>query len=280
MKLLDVVRRHPIEPWSGVHKIPWDEPEFSARMLREHLSQEHDAASRRFLLIERHVGWIHRSLLAEHPCRVLDLGCGPGLYTSRLARLGHECVGIDFSPASIEHARSEAEAEGLACHYRTRDLRAGEFGTRFNLAMLIFGELNTFPPSDARSILANAAAALSPGGTLLLEVYTDAFVRELGTRPPTWYSAPSGLFSDAPHVCLREATWFETARACVERYFVIVSDTGELSSYVSTGQAYSEDDYSRMVSDAGLADEVRHPSLTGEETEGSKGLFVLTARKP
>ena len=47
MKLLDVVRRHPIEPWSGVHKIPWDEPEFSARMLREHLSQEHDAASRR-----------------------------------------------------------------------------------------------------------------------------------------------------------------------------------------------------------------------------------------
>ena len=105
-------------------------------------------------------------------------------------------------------------------------------------------------------------------------------MRELGTRPPTWYSAPSGLFSDAPHVCLREATWFETAQACVERYFVIVSDTGELSSYVSTGQAYAEDDYSRMVSDAGLSDEVRHPSLTGEETEGSKGLFVLTARKP
>lgn len=32
-----------------------------------------------------------------NPTRILDLGCGPGLYTSRLARLGHCCVGIDFS---------------------------------------------------------------------------------------------------------------------------------------------------------------------------------------
>jgi len=34
--------------------------------------------------------------LARGP-EVLDLGCGPGLYASRLARLGHECTGIDYT---------------------------------------------------------------------------------------------------------------------------------------------------------------------------------------
>jgi hypothetical protein len=48
MNLLDLIRRTGIpEPWSEGEKIPWDEPGFSERMLKEHLSQEHDAASRR-----------------------------------------------------------------------------------------------------------------------------------------------------------------------------------------------------------------------------------------
>ena len=59
MDLLDLTNRIEIpEPWSEGEKIPWDEPGFSKRMLEEHLSQEHDAASRRFEIIDRHVDWI------------------------------------------------------------------------------------------------------------------------------------------------------------------------------------------------------------------------------
>ena len=32
--------------WAGRYKIPWDEPGFSRRMLKEHLNQAHDLASR------------------------------------------------------------------------------------------------------------------------------------------------------------------------------------------------------------------------------------------
>jgi 2-polyprenyl-3-methyl-5-hydroxy-6-metoxy-1,4-benzoquinol methylase len=78
-------------------------------MLHEHLSQDHDAASRRGATIDRQVAWIHGALLlAGTPTRVLDLGCGPGLYAERLAALGHRCVGVDVSPASIAFARARA----------------------------------------------------------------------------------------------------------------------------------------------------------------------------
>lgn len=93
--LLDLVNRIPVpEPWQEGDNIPWNEPGFSKRMLDEHLSQEHDAASRRLSKIGEQVDWIHSELLGGHSTRVLDLCCGPGLYTSRLAALGHECVGI------------------------------------------------------------------------------------------------------------------------------------------------------------------------------------------
>jgi len=39
--------------WHGAYKIPWDDPDFSRRMLAEHLSQEHDMASRRVEWIDR-----------------------------------------------------------------------------------------------------------------------------------------------------------------------------------------------------------------------------------
>ncbi len=81
--LSEIVRRQPVaEPWVEGEKIPWHEPEFSRRMLAEHLTQSHDAASRRFDKIDSHVACINRELLKGTSTRVLDLGCGPGLYTS------------------------------------------------------------------------------------------------------------------------------------------------------------------------------------------------------
>ena len=90
MKLTDLIDRAlPATPWEEGDNIPWNDPTFSERMLTEHLQQNSDAASRRFEKIDAQVRWIHDVLLAEQRTRVLDLACGSGLYTSRLARLGH-----------------------------------------------------------------------------------------------------------------------------------------------------------------------------------------------
>ena len=70
--------------WAGAYKIPWDDPDFSRRMLAEHLSQDHELASRRVEWIDRQVKWIHGDLLAGQPAEILDVACGPGLYAHRL----------------------------------------------------------------------------------------------------------------------------------------------------------------------------------------------------
>ncbi len=112
--------------WHGAYKIPWDDPDFSGRMLAEHLAQHHDMASRRVEWIDKEVEWIHNSLLRKRPASILDLGCGPGFYSHRLAMLGHRCCGFDFGPASIEYAQQH-RPNGSPCEFVLGDVRHAAF---------------------------------------------------------------------------------------------------------------------------------------------------------
>ncbi|MBM3190538.1 MAG: class I SAM-dependent methyltransferase [Chloroflexi bacterium] len=280
MRLLDLVNRQPLpEPWAEGDNIPWHDPAFSERMLLEHLSQSHDAASRRFPKIDEQVAWIHGHVLAECPSRILDLGCGPGLYASRLAALGHRCVGIDYSPASIAHARREAERADLPCTYALGDIRQVAYGTGFDLAMLLYGELNVFRPSDARTILLKAHEALAEGGLLLLEPHTFEAMQRIGQEPPRWRTQLSGLFSERPHLYLTESFWDDARAVATNRYFVVDAATGDVARYAQSMQAYTEEGYRALLTGCGFGDPVLYPSLIGQEDASQDGLLVIVARK-
>ncbi|HJO82116.1 MAG: methyltransferase domain-containing protein [SAR202 cluster bacterium] len=294
MDLFDVVRREPIS--SAIpdgSKIPWNDPDFSRRMLREHLTQDHDAASRRSERIERHVAWIHDTALAGNPGRVLDLGCGPGFYSDRLTKLGHRCVGIDFSPASIEYAREHASTADLARGYTLADILTTEFGAGFNLAMVLFGELNAFARSDAANIVEKAFRAIAPGGKILLEVHTFGAVRAMGRNDPTWYSSEQGLFSDSAFICLMEHHWDENTRIATQRFLVIDPKDSQVTRHAQSIPAYTDDEYAEMLESAGFTDISFHatmgeddeqPAATDDATAGDEGkqptFVIVTANKP
>jgi SAM-dependent methyltransferase len=279
--MIDVLLdRKPPEPWSHGGKIPWNSPDFSARMLREHLSQHHDRASRRASVIEEQVAWIHETLLGGRASRLLDLGCGPGLYTSRLAGLGHSCVGIDFSPASIEYAVEFASKENLACEYVLSDFEDTSFRGPHDAALLLFGELNTFPRRVARELLHRLSSALAPGARVVLEVHTEEAVRSRGSEVSTWSTQASSVFSDHPHLTLRECSWHEAEAASVERYFVFDAAAKEPAVYASTTQAYSSEEYSELLGGAGLVELEMYPCLTGRSSAVDPALSVILAATP
>lgn len=265
------------EPWSEGEKIPWNDSAFSNRMLREHLSQQHDAASRRFAVIDQHVAWID-GLLPQRAAHILDLGCGPGLYTSRLARLGHRCVGIDFSPASIAYAREQAAGEGLACDYIEADLRQVAFGGLYDAALFLFGELNVFRPQELESILKRSAAALRSGGVLVLEPSHFASVYAQAHKPARWTRHPKGgLFSERPYLMLYESFWHESQLCAIERYLLLDAETSALSFYSATTQAYHEAELVELLAQNGFEAIRSFPQLGGGEASGD--FYALVAKK-
>lgn len=276
MNLGDIVNRSKKSiPWSEGEKIPWDDPAFSQRMLREHLSQEHDAASRRFEIIDQHVNWIHHTLLKEQPSRILDLGCGPGFYVSRLAKLGHSCTGVDFSPASIEYAKKQNE-ENLTCITLIQhDIRSFDFGSGYDLVMLIYGEFNTFRKPDARNILIKAHEALKPDGRLLIELNSYSCLHAFGLAAPGWHASQGGLFSDQPYLFMEESFWNEEIQAATRRMFVIDTASGEVQQMADNHQVYTEDDLRLMAVECGFTKVQFHTHWPGLAVETDDYLLMV-----
>jgi len=253
MNINDIITRLiPAPPWVDGEKIPWNEPEFSRRALEDHLTQNHDWASRRDELIDRHVAWINGRL--KPGSRILDLACGPGLYTQRLTRQGHSCLGVDFSPASIGYAREKAAEAGLTIEYVLEDIRRFSTDETFDCVMFVFGEFNVFTEDDARAILATAAKALKPGGLFILEGHTYEAVRETGQAPASWWTAEAGegLLSARAHLCLQENFWDEDTAIATTRYYAIDGETAEVTRFCSAMTAYSMKKYEQLFTGAGF----------------------------
>jgi SAM-dependent methyltransferase len=277
MNLHDIIQRSPVpQPWVEGDNIPWNDPGFSARMLNEHLSQDHDLASRRSEKIDQHTDWIHNELLRTQPGQILDLGCGPGLYISRLSEKGHICTGIDFSPASIEYARNKGRS---GCTYLQGDVRMTDFGQDYALVMFIFGELNVFKPEHARLILQKAYAALAEGGDLLLEVHTYAAVKNMGQEPPSWFSSEGGLFSARPHIVLMDSHWDQDCQAATQRYYVIDAETSTVDRFAASYQSYTNAEYELLLTECGFKDVRFYPALGRSDGAPDPTLMAINARK-
>ena len=99
---------HRPEAWSvSTVKELWTRPHLAREMLKYHLSQETEHSSRTIDQIDAIVAWIDAQLELSGK-RVIDLGCGPGLYARRMARRGANVTGVDFSANSLEYARTRS----------------------------------------------------------------------------------------------------------------------------------------------------------------------------
>ena len=262
---------------SRERKIPWDEPAFSQRMLENHLSQEHDWASRRRAVIEQQVAWIAGQLPTG--ARILDLGCGPGFYTRLLAERGFYCTGVDFSPASIAWARQQAQAAGLDIAYHQQDVREYAPETQFDFIMMTFGELNVFSAAEARSLVHRCAQWLVPWGKLLIEVHTYAEVKRQGMADPGWQRCPQGLFLDVPHLLLTEHAWDPAAQTSSTR-FMAIEESGKVTLFGSRMTAWHDDAYLDLLRTAGLTTITRPDEAEWPVSETFTGkLYALLAEK-
>jgi SAM-dependent methyltransferase len=113
--------------------------------------------------------------IALHPPnpgdRVLDLGCGFGDTTRRLAALVGEsgAVGVDVAEPFIEVARREAEEAGATnVEFEVVDVQNGELGGPFDYAFSRMGIMFFANPVAA---LRNVRSALRPGGSLCAVVW-------------------------------------------------------------------------------------------------------------
>lgn len=107
-----------------------------------------------------------KSLQALEGLTLVDIGCGGGVLSEPLARLGAEVTGLDPAEGNIAVASAHARKSGLAIDYRAETIEAlVAEGKRFDivLAMEVVEHV-----ADVEVFVAACCAAVKPGGLLVM----------------------------------------------------------------------------------------------------------------
>jgi 2-polyprenyl-6-hydroxyphenyl methylase/3-demethylubiquinone-9 3-methyltransferase len=104
---------------------------------------------------------------------VLDIGCGGGILSEPLARLGASVTGVDPAAENIAVARTHAEEGGIAVDYRATTAEAlAAAGESFDIVMAMEVVEHV---TDVRAFLATACAMVKPGGLFFAATLNRTF---------------------------------------------------------------------------------------------------------
>jgi len=234
--------------------LPWNGPNFSERILSEHLDEGHGAASRVSNERGAQIDWLWQKLGLFKGARLFDVTCGPGLYAIKFAQRGCRVTGVDFNPAAIAYAKDLALSERLAslCTFVEQDVRELNYdGANFDAAILLYGQLDSFDRPEAVTLLRQIANSLKSGGKLCIEILNQAEVDK--TDSTWWFTDEQGLWADEPFLHLGERFWYEDQQMSVERYYIIHLETGQMDEVFMCTQTYSVEDINQMMKEAGFS---------------------------
>jgi len=254
----------------------WTDPHIAAILLKEHLNPDTDAASRRPEAIDATLSWLERTVL-RGPSRVLDLGCGPGLYAERLARRGHRVTGIDFSAGSVDHARASADKAGLGVDYRGGNYVTDEYGSGYDLVMIIYCDLGALSPEDRMAVLRKARSALNPGGAFVFDFIGESLATTFSPGKG-WSFEESGFWSPRPHLVLEERKHFPELKTVQRATLVAEPDTGRVERYMIRDSYFSDEDARRLASEAGFASCELHRGFLPKPNWGGEDVAFAVAR--
>ena len=114
-------------------------------------------------MVDQHFGLDECALKPLAGRSALDVGCGAGLLTEPLCRLGADVTGVDAAPELIEAARAHAAAQGMVIDYRAVGVEAlqGEYDVVTALEVIEH-------VADPQTFVASLVERLAPGGLLIL----------------------------------------------------------------------------------------------------------------
>lgn len=276
------IYRRPERPqaWVNGGNLPWNDPAFSGRMLREHLDESHGAASRRSGERAAQIDWLWTQLALAPGSRVLDLTCGPGLYAVALAQRGCTVTGVDFGPAALAYARQIAAEQGVAarCEFIEHDVRSVTLPTpQYDAALILYGQLAVFTRAEAADLLRRALASLKPGGRLCIELLEQARVNK--QHSTWWFTDAQGLWGDAPFLHLGERFWDDAQAMSLERFYTLHLATGKLDEVLLCDQTYGVEELRSLLAEMGCAPVTVYPAWDGLPIADAAEWNVYIAQK-
>ena len=258
----------------------WTDEHISKQLLNIHLNPDIDLASRKKSTIIKTANWILDTQKEKGYLNILDLGCGPGLYTEIFAEKGHKVTGIDISKNSIEYAKKSAKNKKLDITYLNASyLEVSLESDNYDLVVLIFTDLGVLTPTNRESLLKIVYRVLKKGGTFIFDVLKDGGI-EKKTSPNTWEVSNDGFWKESPYLALSESFLYQKVKVILFQH-IIIDTIGNIETYRFWTHFFSQNDISKMlVSHNFINIHFREDILPeGDMWNGGNVIFTMTSKQ-
>lgn len=257
----------------------WTDEHISKQLLEIHLNPDLDLGSRKKSTIEKTANWILNTQKEKGKLNILDLGCGPGLYTEIFAKAGHNVTGIDISKNSIGYAKKSAKDKGLDITY----LNASYLETvlepeTYDLIVLIYTDLGVLSPIERETLLEMIFRTLKKGGTFIFDVLKDRDI-EKKISPKIWEVKYGGFWKESPYLSLSESFLYKEEKVILYQHAIV--DTKEnIETYRFWTHFFSQTDVQRMLDTHGFMDvKFREDILPeGDIWDGANVIFAMASK--
>ena len=213
---------------------------------------------------------IVRLLELREPLDILDLACGYGRHTNRLAARGHRMTGIDLEAGFLELARQQADAEGLRVDYQRRDMRALGYDQAFDVVMLLFTAFGYFEDEENEAVLQGISKALRSGGRFIMDIPNrDIFASQL---------SPAQVDEVGQDMMINRGTYDPDTRRWYNRRVVIRDGVRKDKPFYV--RLYDEAEIRSLLRHAGLEVSQIYNGWSSEPLTSESRRMVILANKP
>ena len=256
----------------------WQDEYISQRMLEMHLDEDAELASRPHAFIDRSAEWMKSRFQIGRNTVVFDYGCGPGLYTSRFARMGASVTGIDFSKRSIDYATEYASKHDLDVSYVLEDYLGWQTTCQADLITLIFCDLCPLSPQRRRVLFDKFRRHLKPGGALLLDVCSLAYFESKKEETVCERNLLGGFFSANDYFGFLNTFKYDSEHVSLDKYTIVERDRVRL--FYNWLQHYGVEELTTELRENGLAFQEVYSNVAGDPYEPDSPVFAVVVGHP
>lgn len=203
----------------------WQDPYISEHILNAHLDEESNEGSRKYETIIKSVNWLYQYMNLPEESKLLDLGCGPGLYSEHFFGQGFDVTGIDFSQNSIDFATYQSQECNYPIEYICKNYLNIDYNNQFDVITLIYGDLCVLSHQDRDQLLQKVKKALKPGGYLIFDVFTKHYFHK-DTPKQSWYFSQEdeGFWSEKEHMLIQSHFKYKKEKIRLDQYHILFKD--------------------------------------------------------
>lgn len=217
------------------------------------------------------VDFIERKLGLKPGCRIADVPCGSGRHTLALAARGHHVTGVDLSTEAIAYARRAAADVQLDIELIEADMRELPRDRSFDAAVCMGNSFGYLDITGTREFLAALAAAVRPGGGLLIDFNATA-----ESILPCYTGEPRTI--QTGDISVVGSSEYDLAGSRLISSYHYTRGEQELRT-TAIHHVYTSAHLGQLLGDAGFTDVRRYGGPRDEPYELGSGRLLLTASR-